>query len=125
MPKKRRRLGESSEERFFGERGAHSKSLRKDAQLCAQIADALGLTLAESADPSLNGLWVKEVQPAPHIGHLRVLVQAGRGEDPNRIHSKLEERGGYLRRQVGEAIHRKKVPSLSFVVLPPEEEAER
>jgi ribosome-binding factor A len=117
MSKRRSRLEEPSAKLFFGE-GRHSKSLRKDAQLCAQVAEALSLALAESADPSLDGLWVMEVEPAPHIGHLRVLIQAGPESDLRAIQTKLEARLSYLRRQVGEAIHRKKVPSLSFAVLP-------
>ena len=120
MSKRRSRLTEPLEKLYFGEE-RHSKSGRKDAQLCAQIVDAVSLALAESADPLLNELWVMEAEPAPHIGHVRVLVQAGRGADLAAIQTKLEARQGYLRRQVGDVIHRKKVPSLSFAVLPPYE----
>lgn len=92
---------------------------RKDAQLCSQVMRAVGLALAESPDEELSSLTVLAVEPAPHIGHLRVLVASVSGEgDAREIHAKLVARAGALRHEVAGAIHRKKAPTLSFVVVP-------
>ena len=93
-------------------------SNRKDAQLCAQVAEEIGLTLAASRDEDLNGVWVMGVEPYPNVGHLRVVVQAAQGTDEDRVHEKLAANLAYLRQEVAESISRKKVPNISFVVLP-------
>lgn len=123
MSTRRSRFKEPSANLYFGDE-TNARHRRKDAQLCAQIADALSLALAESSDPALYGLWVMEVESAPHGGHVRVLLQAQRGDALDEVQAKVEARHGYLRQQVGEAIHRKKVPSLSFVVLPAHDASE-
>lgn len=85
------------------------------------------MALASAADEELEDLWVAEVAPAPHVGHLRVEVRAPAGADLARISTKLEEHSGQLRYEAAGAIHRKKVPSLTFVVLPnvePDEDGE-
>lgn len=98
---------------------APSKDYRKNAQLCAQVADALSLALAQTHDPRLWDLWVVEVRPAPNVSHLEVLLQSERDEgEVDSVREKLQLRYGFFRGAVSEAIHRKKVPSFHFVVLP-------
>ncbi|MFK7992440.1 MAG: hypothetical protein AB8I08_40840 [Sandaracinaceae bacterium] len=67
-------------------------------------------------------LWVMRVEPAPHVGRLRVYVQAEPDADLLSLRTKLQARERHLRREVGEAIHRKKMPSLTFVVVSRAEE---
>lgn len=91
---------------------------RKDAQLCAQVREALSFALADSDDGLLVEATVLAVEPAPHIGHLRVLVEIPAELDPDAVHARLTASEGALRYEVGSEISRKKVPSLSFVVVP-------
>ena len=91
---------------------------RKDAQLCAQVSEELGLALAAEGDEALNGAWIMSVEPWPTVGQLRVVVQAPQGVDPDALLEKLQANSAYLRGEIADSIHRKKVPSLSFVVVP-------
>jgi ribosome-binding factor A len=104
----------SSADYFGGDRDARER--RKDAQLCEQVREAIDLALAESRDDDLSSASAMSVEPAPHIGHLRVTVMA-RGADPSAIERKLEQHKNRLRAEVAAAIHRKKVPAISFVVV--------
>ena len=119
MAKRRDRLGEPDVAKYFGEdAGTDRRRARKDAQLCAQVREALNLALMDSGHDDLERMWVAEVSPAPHAGNLQVVVEGPIDVDVARAHAELERRGGELRYQVTQAIHRKKAPSLSFVVIP-------
>ena len=85
--------------------------------LCAQVRDAVALVVAEAGDPLLSGVWVVEANPAPNIGHLQIVVAVPADADVDAIHAKLVAMTGVVRGEVAEAIHRKKTPSLSFVVM--------
>ena len=55
---------------------------------------------------------------------MAVFVQAGRGASTDEVEARLEKVAGYLRTEVAGAISRKRVPTLTFRVLPPDEEGE-
>jgi ribosome-binding factor A len=78
----------------------------------------LELALAEDVDEDVSSLVVSDVAPAPDAGRLRVVVEARRDADLAAIDAKLRARAGRLRHEVAGAIHRKKTPLLSFVVVP-------
>lgn len=86
----------------------------KEAQLCAQVRDALSLALADSTDETLLGVFVLDVLPAPDSSRLAVQVEAP--GDPDEVQRRVVQELGRLRTEVAHAIHRKKVPSLAFVV---------
>lgn len=124
MGKKRkgRRAGSRTDaDTFFGSegrsRGRSERHRRKDAQLCAQVRDAVALVVAESTDPILSRAWVVEATPAPHIGHLQIMVAVPEDADVDAVHAKLESMAGLVRSEVAAEIHRKKTPSISFVVM--------
>ncbi len=85
--------------------------------MCAQVRDAVALVVAEEVDPVLSGAWVVEATPAPHIGHLQIVVAVPADADVDAVHQRLESMAGQIRGEVADSIHRKKTPSLSFVVM--------
>ena len=94
---------------------------RKTAQLCAQAQRALDSVIQnELLDADLSGLAVTEVRPHPDAGRLLVVLSAQRGCQLERAKNALEGACGRLRRALGRAISRKRVPLLSFAVLPEE-----
>lgn len=95
--------------------GPSGRDERKDAQLCGQVREALGWALADG-DGSLSGAWIVEVLPDPHVGQLRVIVEVEPGE-AEAARDELDRRAGALRYEVANAIHRKKTPTLTFVVV--------
>lgn len=96
---------------------------RKTAQLCAQAQRALDSVIQnELLDADLSGLAVAEVRPHPDAGRLLVVLSAPQGCELERAKRALEGAGGRLRRALGRAISRKRVPLLSFAVLPEESE---
>ena len=92
----------------------------KTLRLCRQVEQVISLTLGgECGDDRLQGLTVRAVAPAPGPGQLMVTLQAPPGEmDLVGALECLEQVQGLLRREVARAIHRKKVPRLSFRILP-------
>ena len=100
----------------------NGKNQRKDHQFCAQVQEAVQLALAEVYDEDLLSLFVLEARPAPHLGRIELLVEAPRGADLNQILEKLRQMTAYFRAEVANAIHRKKVPDLTFVITPRQEE---
>jgi ribosome-binding factor A len=93
---------------------------RKTQQLCGQVAEALNYALAAVCqDDVLRELGVVAVQPAPDES--RLLVSLGPllpGPcDPAEVLARVQRVLGKLRSEVAAAIHRKKVPELTFCVL--------
>lgn len=117
MARKKSRLDPtgSSSSKYFG--GGRARDRRKDAQLCEQVREAINLALAESADPVLAGASAISVDPAPNAGHLRVTIVAPPGADPGSLEDRIDDQSARLRAEVAAAIHRKKVPSLTFVAI--------
>ena len=98
---------------------------RKTAQLCSQAQRALGSVIQnELLDADLSGLAVVDVRPHPDAGRLLVVLSAPPGFAFEHAKETLEGAGGRLRRALGRAICRKRVPLLSFAVLPAEGESD-
>ena len=100
---------------------ARKKGGRKTRQLCGQIAQTLNYAFASVCnDDVLRDLGVVAVQPAPDESRLLVTVgPALPGPcDPGQVLAHLQKALGKLRSEVAAAIHRKKVPELTFCVLP-------
>jgi ribosome-binding factor A len=94
---------------------------RKAQQLCRQVQRALNLALADrSADDGLHDLFVEDVTPAPHCGHLLVHVAIPRERVVGEVLAALRQDGPRLRSEVATAITRKRAPELSFVPAFPE-----
>jgi ribosome-binding factor A len=108
---------------FFGAAGDR-KLERKERQLCRQVQEAVSEALAAIEDDVLLDVWVTNVEPAPDAGRLAVIVQAGRGASPEEVFARLEKVAGHLRAEVAGAISRKRVPTLTYRVLPPDAEEE-
>lgn len=94
-------------------------SERKTAQLVSQAETALSWAIEnELEDSDLSGLTVAEVRPCPDASRLLVVATAPPGTDPGLAERKLRQVDGKLREALGRAISRKRVPMLSFAVLP-------
>lgn len=91
---------------------------RKALQLCAQIADTLNEVLAgECGDDLLRELAVVSVHPAPDSSRLLVTLAAPADGPPvEALRQRLDHAAGKLRSDVAAAIHRKRVPLLTFQV---------
>ena len=95
---------------------------RKTLQLCRQVQRALSLSLAgECADDLLRDVYVDSVVPMGGPGQLlvRVIAPADVAATPGEISARLEALTPRLRATVAREICRKRVPTLSFVVVPP------
>lgn len=93
---------------------------RKVRQLCRQVQEAVGEALSTLDDDVLMDVWVCDVTPAPDASRLAVLVRGPRDKPPELVKERLERVAGYLRTEVAQAITRKRAPTLTFEVLPPE-----
>jgi ribosome-binding factor A len=97
------------------------KGQRKTRQLCAQIAETIGLVLSgECRDDLLQNLQVVAVDPAPDASQLVVTVRpipGGEQVDPAVVLARLEAVSDRLRCEVAAAITRKFTPTLVFRVL--------
>jgi ribosome-binding factor A len=94
---------------------------RKALQVCAQVGRTLAQVLSgESGDPVLRDLVVASVVPAPNSARLLVTVARAPGADdldPAEVLTHLGRARGRLRNEVAAAVHRRKVPDLTFRVL--------
>ena len=117
MNRQRKPPRKGDAELFFGNPTSRSHE-RKDQQLCEQVHQAISLALAEFDDETLADLRVASVLPNPHIGRLQVQLEALPGTDVQNVQSRLARASGRLRSEVASSIHRKKVPTLSFCIVP-------
>ena len=117
----------SNNRRRGGRRSSDSSSFpsnqisieRKVRQLCRQVHQRVDLVLAgELDDPTLDGLWVVEVQPEPGGAALLVTVAAPEHAELEPIRASLDAVRGRLRAEVAAAITRKRTPHLRFAVIP-------
>jgi ribosome-binding factor A len=94
---------------------------RKTLQLCRQVQRALSMALGgECADELLREVYVESVEPMGSPGQLRVnVVLPGhvQGAAPE-VWARLAELTSRLRAAVAREICRKRVPNLSFIVMP-------
>ena len=94
---------------------------RKALQLCGQVARTLGVVLGECGDEVLRNLTVAAVDPAPDSSRLLVTVYSLEGStDQEAVVERLGRAYGLLRGEVAAAIHRRKVPELTFRIVNPE-----
>ncbi|MFN7627823.1 MAG: hypothetical protein ACK5PZ_13410 [Pirellula sp.] len=94
---------------------------RKAAQLCSQIRRALEFIIPEVLQDSDWDAVVLDVRPAPNTGHLLVLLQAIEDLDGDRcqqLEAAVFRRVGQIRTAVAGSIQRRKVPTLTFRVVP-------
>jgi ribosome-binding factor A len=99
---------------------ARKKGGRKTQQLCGQVAEALNYAFsAVCQDDVLRELGVVAVQPAPDESRLLVSVAPTLPGpcDAAAVTERLQRVLGKLRAEVAAAIHRKKVPELTFRVM--------
>jgi ribosome-binding factor A len=94
---------------------------RKALQMCGEIARTLSLVLSwESRDDLLRNLIVESVEPAPNSTRVLVTVSV-QGDtakvDLGEVLKRLQHSSGRLRTEVAAAIHRKRVPELTFRLL--------
>ncbi len=93
----------------------------KTIQLARQVEEALCCAFASSTSAHLRDLIVVAVQPVRGVALLRVLVTT-EGEEETHcyedVRDALARARGYLRGEVARAIHRKRVPSLEFAIVP-------
>lgn len=100
-------------------KAARKKGGRKAHQLCAQVAQALDYAFAAVCDDDLlRDLLVVAVQPAPDESRLLITIGSAVAAscEPAQILARLQYLQGTLRSEVAAAIHRKKVPELTFCV---------
>jgi ribosome-binding factor A len=112
--------GDGIDPREVLRQAARKKGGRKTHQLCGQVAEALNYALAAVCnDDVLRELGVVTVQPAPD--EARLLVTLGPTLpgvfDPAQVMAHVHKALGKLRSEVAAAIHRKKVPELTFRVV--------
>ena len=101
-----------------------ARSDRKTLQLCRQVQRALSLSLAgDGGDELLQSLYVQSVQPLGSAGQLAVAVvlPPEAGANAGYVLARLAAHTPRLRAAVAREITRKRVPNLSFIVLPPDE----
>lgn len=105
-----------------GSRGPRRrKEDTKTEQLCRQVERRLSLALGELEDPVLGDVRIEAVE-AGGGAELVVLVRVPAGQDAGDALRALGAAKGRLRREMAEAIHRKRTPQLSFSLAPPEED---
>lgn len=76
---------------------------------------------SEFDDPMLQSLVVYKVRPAPNEGHLLVTVYPGYEVEPLALaetQSRLDQVKHMIRDAIAMDIHRKRLPELSFQVVP-------
>src|SRR4051794_16686974 len=114
--------GDGLDPRLDGGGGPGPVPNRKALQLCGQVARTLASVLAESGDEVLRNLLVESVVPAPNSSRLLVTVSVaigGGGEETERVAEHLGRARGRLRGEVASAVHRRRVPDLTFRVVGP------
>ncbi len=93
---------------------------RKTAQLCAQVERALHYIVPELLVDLQFDASITDVKSAPNASHLMVLVSVAGAplEELGSIESILVRQSGFIRTEVARSIHRRKTPTLSFVLVP-------
>ncbi|MBK8098653.1 MAG: ribosome-binding factor A [Planctomycetes bacterium] len=94
------------------------RSIAKTRQLCAQVHDALSYALGDSSDPVLMDLVLDHVEPMQGAEHVLVVMQDPCGHGLVATLAALDRARGFLRDAVASSVNRRRVPRLSFTVLP-------
>jgi ribosome-binding factor A len=91
---------------------------RKALQLCREVMRTLSYALAwELGDELLSTLLVEAVVPAPNSSRLLVTVYQPPSPEavpPEQVLACLHQYAGRLRASVAAAVHRRRVPELTF-----------
>ena len=104
---------------LFGESSIAGRSAKKTSQLCSQVQRALSWALdAELQDPLLSELRLMEVQPYPDGSHLLVVFAAPSGSNLGEAEERLRRATALFREEIARELTRKRLPLLSFIVLP-------
>jgi ribosome-binding factor A len=104
-----------------GRRSSDAKVERKTRQFCRQVQRALNMALADwTAADHPGGVFVEEVSPAPHCGHLLVHIAVHDGQSIAEALGALRSDATHLRSEVARSIARKRAPELSFVPAMPQ-----
>jgi ribosome-binding factor A len=101
--------------------GGRAKDEHRNVMFCRQVQRALMLAVAgEVSDDVVGQFSVESVVPAPNCGHLLVSlgVPAGIPIPPIEMLERIERIKPILRRAIAQASSRKRVPELSFVLVP-------
>jgi ribosome-binding factor A len=94
---------------------------RKALQLCGQICETLSLVFGDSGDAVLQNLLVQSVVPWPTSARVLVTVVPAvvDGFDEQEVARHLDVARLRLRSEVAAAVHRRKVPELTFRIHRP------
>jgi ribosome-binding factor A len=112
---------------FFEDAYSENRKRHKDLQLCRQAFRTLSVALSGGCgDEVLAALSVRAVLPAPNATRLLVCLEpahlggdvANAALDVPDVLARLERIRSLLRREVAEALVRKRAPELEFVVMP-------
>ncbi len=90
----------------------------KTLQLCAQVHDALSFAFGATDDPVLMDLVLDRVEPMPDDRQMLVVVHDVGGHGLVVSLEALDRARGFLRTAVAEAVSRRRVPRLSFTIVP-------
>jgi ribosome-binding factor A len=93
-------------------------------QLCAQVRRALHGVIPLPGVSCLEGLVVEAVEPDPDASRLRVVISvpAASGYPIAALRKRLTDMVGFIRSEVAPQIHRKRVPLLTFELVPREDD---
>ena len=95
------------------------KASHKDQRLRHNAQIAIEEALAADGDPIFDGLMIREVLPG-HGNALLVLISGAEDESHQQdAQVALDESSGWLRAEVASTLQRRRVPELTFRVLPP------
>lgn len=105
---------------FFRREDRRRDQTRKDRQLCQEVYRALVLALRPlEREDWAEGIGVTHVEPAPDASRLRVWIGfaiARASDEIAEALTQLERCKGSLRAEIATAIHRKRVPELTFAL---------
>ena len=93
---------------------------RKLMQLCAQVRLALHGVIPMPGSSLFDGLVVEAVEPDPGVTRLRVVISvpASCTQPIPVLQQRLADMSGFMRSEVASQINRKRVPLLSFELIP-------
>ena len=96
---------------------------RKTMPLCAQVRRALHGVIPFPGSRSFEGLVVEAVEPDPDASRLRVVISVPPSctQPIPSLKQGLIDRVGFIRSEVASQIHRKRVPLLTFELMPRED----
>lgn len=92
---------------------------RKSAQVCSLAQQAIELALSSCENPLLLSLRVESVLPAPSVARLLVVLKHDAADlRVDAVLQALDSMHGAFRRELALELNRKRVPELSFTVVP-------